>query len=101
MARGFESKDVEYQQAEAQRGRRPTDVATPQQREANARRRTLELSLTRAEADSLYAWGVNAAHDFFTAPDQQAYLNEFGKTVASAPATNGQPAPQPEVAGAH
>jgi hypothetical protein len=25
---------------------------------------------------------VNAAHDFFTAPDQLAYLNEFGKTVA-------------------
>jgi NTE family protein len=48
---------------------------------------TTDFGLTRAEADSLYTWGVNAAHDFFTAPDQQAYLNSFGKTVA-----------QPEVA---
>jgi hypothetical protein len=24
---------------------------------------------------------VNAAHDFFTAPDQQTYLNSFGKTL--------------------
>jgi NTE family protein len=42
---------------------------------------TTDFGLTRAEADSLYAWGVNAAHDFFTAPDQQAYLNSFGKTL--------------------
>ena len=60
---------------------------------------TTNFGLTKAQADSLYAWGVNAAHDFFTAPDQQAYLNEFGKTLAAAPATNGAPAPaaQPEV----
>jgi NTE family protein len=43
---------------------------------------TTDFGLTRAEADSLYAWGVNAAHDFFTSPDQQAYLNSFGKTLA-------------------
>lgn len=43
---------------------------------------TTDFGLTRAEADSLYAWGVNAAHDFFTAPDQQAYLNSFGMTLA-------------------
>ena len=48
---------------------------------------TTDFGLTRTEADSLYGWGVNAAHDFFTAPDQQAYLNSFGKTLA-----------QPEVA---
>jgi hypothetical protein len=24
---------------------------------------------------------MNAAHDFFTAPDQQAYLNSFGQTL--------------------
>jgi NTE family protein len=42
---------------------------------------TTNFGLTRAEAESLYAWGVNAAHDFFTAPDQQAYLNSFGKTL--------------------
>jgi NTE family protein len=43
---------------------------------------TTDFGLTRAEADSLYAWGVNAAHDFFTAPGQQAYLNSFGKSPA-------------------
>ena len=43
---------------------------------------TTDFGLTRAQADSLYAWGVNAAHDFFTAPDQQAYLNSFGKSLA-------------------
>jgi NTE family protein len=42
---------------------------------------TTDFGLTRAEADQLYAWGVNAAHDFFTAPDQQTYLNSFGKTL--------------------
>lgn len=51
---------------------------------------TTDFGLTRAEADSLYAWGVNAAHDFFSAPDQQAYLNSFGKMLE-----------QPEVAVAH
>jgi NTE family protein len=42
---------------------------------------TTDFGLTRAQADSLYAWGVNAAHDFFTAPDQQAYLNSFGMAL--------------------
>jgi NTE family protein len=42
---------------------------------------TTDFGLTRAEADSLYAWGVNAAHDFFTAPDQKAYVNSFGKAL--------------------
>jgi hypothetical protein len=52
---------------------------------------TTDFGLTRADADSLYAWGVNAAHDFFTAPDQQSYLNSFGKTLEQ---------PRPEVAAA-
>jgi NTE family protein len=42
---------------------------------------TTNFGLTRAEAESLYAWGVNAAHDFFTAPDQEAYLNSFGQSL--------------------
>jgi NTE family protein len=53
---------------------------------------TTDFGLTKADADSLYAWGVNAAHDFFTAPGQQEYINSFGKVlepattpVASAP----------------
>jgi hypothetical protein len=51
MARGFESKDVEYQQAERERGRTPGPRLTAAEREARARRRTLELALTRAQAD--------------------------------------------------
>jgi hypothetical protein len=51
MARGFESKDVEYQQAEAERSRTRNKPRTAEQREADARRRTLELSLSRAEAE--------------------------------------------------
>ena len=51
MARGFESKDVEFQQAEAERGRTPGRELTPAEREAQAKRRTLELALTRARAD--------------------------------------------------
>ena len=50
MARGFESKDVEYQQAEAQRTRgvRSPGVGA---HAVSDRQRTLELSLVRAEAD--------------------------------------------------
>ena len=51
MARGFESKDVEYQQAESQHPRPTAVPVTPEQRDAMERRRTLELSLARAEAD--------------------------------------------------
>jgi hypothetical protein len=51
MARGFESKDVEFQQAEAERGRSKGRELTPDEREAQAKRRTLELALTRARAD--------------------------------------------------
>jgi hypothetical protein len=42
---------------------------------------TTDFGLTKEDADSLYAWGVNAAHDFFAAPDQVAYLNSFGGTL--------------------
>ena len=51
MARGFESKDVEFQQAEAEREKRPRRALTPEEREALTQRRTLELALTRARAD--------------------------------------------------
>jgi NTE family protein len=43
---------------------------------------TTDFGLTREQADSLYEWGVNAAHEFFTAPDQRAYLNSFGHSLA-------------------
>jgi hypothetical protein len=51
MARGFESKDVEFQQAEAERGRSKGRELTPEERDGQAKRQTLELALTRARAD--------------------------------------------------
>jgi hypothetical protein len=52
MARGFESKDVEFQQAEAERAKhgsgRPLEAG---ERDAQTRRRTIELALTRARGD--------------------------------------------------
>ena len=51
MARGFESKDVEYQQAEAERVKRLGREMTSEERDAQAKRATIELSLARAKAD--------------------------------------------------
>jgi len=52
MARGFESKDVEFQQAEAERAKRTSrHELTTDERAAKARRHTIELSLARARAD--------------------------------------------------
>ena len=51
MARGFESKDVEFQQSEAERPRSAKPALTPAERDDLARRRTLELALTRAETE--------------------------------------------------
>jgi hypothetical protein len=53
MARGFEYKDVEYQQAEAQaqRGKTGNRALTPDERDAQAIRLGLELALTRTRAD--------------------------------------------------
>jgi hypothetical protein len=51
MARGFESKDVEFQQAEAERSRTARLAPTEsEQRDAHARR-TLQLMLTRAQTE--------------------------------------------------
>jgi hypothetical protein len=51
MARGFESKDVEFQQAEAERAKTLGRALTPEEREAQTKRRTIELALIRARAD--------------------------------------------------
>ena len=51
MARGFESKDVEFQQSEKERGTRLGRALTPEERELQARRGTIELALARAKAD--------------------------------------------------
>jgi hypothetical protein len=51
MARGFESKDVEFQQAEKERGKTIGRQLTAAERDAQATRQTLELALTRTRAD--------------------------------------------------
>ncbi len=51
MARGFESKDVEFQQAEASRPRLPDRPLTSTERELEAKRRSLELTLSRVRAE--------------------------------------------------
>ncbi len=51
MARGFESKDVEFQQAEKERVKTSRRALTAEEREAETKRRTLELALARAKAD--------------------------------------------------
>jgi hypothetical protein len=51
MARGFESKDVEFQQAEAERVKTLRPALTAEQRDAQEKRRGIELALTRARAD--------------------------------------------------
>ena len=51
MARGFESKDVEFQQAEAERARSRRPAVSAQEHARREHWRTVELSLTRARAD--------------------------------------------------
>jgi hypothetical protein len=51
MARGFESKDVEFQQAEKERGRHLGRALTAEERDAQAKRATIELALARAKGD--------------------------------------------------
>ena len=51
MARGFESKDVEFQQAEAARAKSLRRTLSPEEREQAAHRTTLHLALTRARGD--------------------------------------------------
>lgn len=54
MARGFESKDIEFQQAEAERTRKGEQrgpALTPAQRAVASRRKTIELALARKRAE--------------------------------------------------
>jgi hypothetical protein len=51
MARGFDSKFVEAQQEEATREKFLRPPTTPEQRDRDARRQTLQMSRNRAEAD--------------------------------------------------
>ena len=60
MARGFESKDVEFQQSEAERPKSAKRMLSVEERDAQTRRVTLELALSRAESDLSLA--RSAAH---------------------------------------
>jgi hypothetical protein len=83
MARGFESKDVEYQQAEKERAQAPGRALTPEERDAQARRRTLELSLARARADCASA--TSAAHRRMLEQAIAALEDQLGHLGASSP----------------
>ncbi len=60
MARGFESKDVEFQQAEASERAQPRRTLTPEERGRVTHRHTLELALVQARAQRTLA--TAAAH---------------------------------------
>ena len=60
MARGFESKDVEFQQAEAERRPSLRRTLTPTEREDAARRRSIELALAKTRGD--LARAASSAH---------------------------------------
>ena len=51
MARGFESKDVEFQQSEKERKTELGRALTPEERELRVKRGTIELALARARSD--------------------------------------------------
>ncbi len=51
MARGFESKNVEFQQEEAARAATPKRMLSDEEQARNAQRTTLELARARAADD--------------------------------------------------
>jgi len=51
MARGFESKMVEFQQEEAAKGRKPGEKLSAEEQARRTRRGSLELARARAVAD--------------------------------------------------
>jgi len=51
MAKGFESKDIEYQQEQAVRERAARHTLTPEERDDTNRQRSIALSLTRSRND--------------------------------------------------
>lgn len=79
MARGFESKDVEFQQAEAQRTKAAGQALTKKERDALATRRTVELSLARARADLEKA--RTPAHRQMLADAIAALENQLARTT--------------------
>ena len=55
MARGFESKDVEYQQSERERGSASGRAVSAAERDEAARRKSIELALARSRSELLAA----------------------------------------------
>jgi hypothetical protein len=62
MARGFESKDVEFQQTEAANKPQLRRALSREQQEAHDRRQTLELTLTRARSELAAARSEHHRH---------------------------------------
>jgi hypothetical protein len=60
MARGFESKDVEFQQAEADRPKARGPALTALERQAQDRKRTIAMALSNVRAE--LASATNPAH---------------------------------------
>ena len=58
MARGFESKDVEFQQAEAERRSPAGRALSAAERDEVVRRRSVELALIRSRSDLAKATSV-------------------------------------------
>jgi hypothetical protein len=77
MARGFESKDVEFQQAEKERGQRLGQALTAAERDERAKRGTMELALARAKAD--LATARTPAHRRMLAEAIAALEQQLGK----------------------
>ena len=78
MARGFESKDVEFQQAEAERVKTLGQELSAEERERKSKHQSLALALARVRAD--LAAARTPAHkkmlaDAITALEQQLASN--------------------------
>jgi hypothetical protein len=58
MARGFESKDIEFQQAEAERRPAAGRALSAAERDEAARRRSIELALVRSRDDLAKATSI-------------------------------------------
>jgi hypothetical protein len=77
MARGFESKMVEFQQEEAARGRSKAGPLSAEEQARAARRASLELALTRARTD--LAQATRSAHKTMLEEAIAALTDQLGK----------------------
>jgi hypothetical protein len=82
MARGFESKDVEFQQAEAERKKSSVRALAAGERHRDGRQRTIELALVRARNEL-----VNAARPAHRAMLERAIEDLEAQLDARPPST--------------